>query len=333
MADRDGGVTFDAGTQTVGEYLDRWLTDSVRDSVKPRTFSNYSLQVRQHITPALGRVKLKNLSPAHIQSFYRTKLDAGLSPSSVRYIHAVLHRALKQALRWGLVPRNVTEAVDIPKLVREEITALSPEQARVFLSTARGDRYEALYQLAIRTGLRRGELLGLRWRDIDLDVGVLQTVRQLQRLRDQKDDHGNTVTRVTFSSLKSGKGRRIRLTVPVAEALRAHRARQAEEKLRLGNLYEDQDLVFATEAGTPLEASNIDRRSFKPILHAAGLPDIRFHDLRHTCATLLLSGNTPPKVVQEILGHADIALTLNTYSHVMPDMQEHAAEAMDRVLS
>lgn len=332
MADRDSGLVFDAGKQTVSEFLDRWLVDSVRDNVKARTLSNYRLQVRAHIAPTIGRVKLKNLSPAHVQGLYRSKLDAGLSPSSVRYIHAVLHRALKQAVRWGLIQRNVTEAVDIPKLIREEVAALSPEQARTFLETARGDRFEALYQLAIRTGLRRGELLGLRWADVDLEAGTLRIVRQLQRLRDQTDAQGKTVTRIAFTAPKSGKGRQIRLTAPAVESLRAHRTRQAEEKLRAGSLYEDQSLMFATEVGTPLEPSNIDRRSFKPLLRRAGLPEIRFHDLRHTCATLLLSGNTPPKVVQEVLGHADIALTLNTYSHVMPDMQERAGEAMDAAL-
>src|ERR687889_24826 len=138
MADRDGGVTFDAENQTVGEFLARWIDTSVKDNVRPRTLSNYQLQVRQHIIPALGRMKLANLSPAHVQGFYRSKLDAGLKPSSVRYIHAVLHRALKQAVRWGLVPRNVSDAVDIPKLTREETNALSPEDTRRFLAAARG---------------------------------------------------------------------------------------------------------------------------------------------------------------------------------------------------
>ena len=229
MADRDGGITFDAENNTVEEFLSNWLNTSVRDNVRPRTFENYRLQVRQHIIPALGRMKLKNLSPAHVQGFYRSKLDAGLKPSTVRYIHAVLHRALKQAVRWGLVPRNVTEAVDIPKLAREEINTLSPEETRRFLATARGDRLEALYVLAIHCGPRRGELLGLRWSDVDLDAGTLRISRQLQRMRDGSG--------LVFSEPKNKKARRTtRLTKEASEVLRRHRKRQAEEKL-YGTLY------------------------------------------------------------------------------------------------
>jgi len=324
MADRDGGLVFDDEKLSLGEYLDRWLNDSVRDNVRPRTLDNYRLQVWQHIAPALGRIKLKNLSPGHVQRLYRSKLDAGLKPSSVRTIHAALHRALKQAVRWGLVPRNVTDAVDPPKLVREEINALSPEETRRFLATARGDRLEALYVLAIHCGPRRGELLGLRWSDVDLDAGTLRINRQLQRMRDGSG--------LVFSEPKNKKARRtIRLTKAASEALRRHRKRQAEEKL-YGTLYEDQDLIFATTIGTPLEPSNIDNRSFKPLLVEAGLRPIRFHDLRHTCATLMLSQGVNPKIAQERLGHSTISQTMDTYSHVLPDMQDRAAAALESAL-
>ena len=283
------------------------------------------MQVRRHIVPALGRIQLKTLSPAHVQGLYRSKLDAGLAPSSVRYIHAVLHRALKQALRWGLVPRNVTEAVDLPKLVSDEVDALNPEDARAFLDAARGDRFEALYVVAVTTGMRRGELLGLRWTDTELDgTARLRVGRQLQRMRDGSG--------LQFVTPKGGKGRTIRLPVRTVEALKAHRARQAEEKLKAGSLYEDSGLVFATEVGTPLEPSNIDRRSFKPLLEKAGLPDMRFHDLRHTCATVLLSEGVNAKFVQELLGHADIKLTLGTYSHFLPSMGDQTAAAMENAL-
>jgi integrase len=325
MANRDDGITFDAANQTVGEFLSRWLDTSVKDYVRPRTLDNYQLQVRQHITPALGRINLTNLSPAHVQALYRSKLDAGLKPSSVRSIHAVLHRALTHAVRWGLVPRNVAKAVDIPKLTREEINALSPEEARRFLAAARGDRLEALYVLAIHCGPRRGELLGLRWSDVDLDAGTLRINRQLQRLRDGSGR--------VFSEPKNKKARRtIRLTNAASDALRRHRKRQAEEKLRYGPLYQDQDLIFATIVGTPLEPSNIDRRNFKPLLANAGLRSIRFHDLRHTCATLMLSQGVNPKIAQERLGHSTISQTMDTYSHVLPDMQETATRAIEGIL-
>jgi len=271
-------------------------------------------------------MKLHSLSPAHVQGLYRSKLDAGLKPSSVRSIHAVLHRALKQAVRWGLVPRNVTEAVDIPKLMPEEINALSPEETRRFLAASRGDRLEALYVVAIHCGARRGELLGLRWSDVDLDAGTLRINRQLQRMHDGSG--------LMFSEPKNKKARRtIRLTNAASEALRGHRKRQAEEKLRMGTLYQDQGLVFATEIGTPLEPSNIDNRSFKPLLSKAGLRSIRFHDLRHTCATLMLSQGVNPKIAQERLGHGTIAQTMDTYSHVLPDMQDQAVAALETALS
>lgn len=325
LSQREDGLFFDDEGLTVEGYLERWLKDSVKENVRSRTLSNYQMQVRRHIVPALGRIKLKNLTPAHVQGLYRQKLDTGLSSSSVRYIHAVLHRALKQALRWGLIPRNVTDAVDIPKLVREEVRALSPEEARQFLKAARGDRFEALYVLALSCGLRRGEILGLKWTDMDLGAkGTLRITRQLQRMRDGSG--------LQFTAPKSGKGRAVRLPKRAVEALKAHRARQAEEKLKAGSLYEDGGLVFATEVGTPLEPSNIDRRSFKPLLEKARLPDIRFHDLRHTCATTLLKMGQHPKFVQDLLGHANIALTLDTYSHVLPGMGDGLADAMDDAL-
>jgi len=324
LANREDGFISDAGNLKVGEYLERWLKDSVEGNVGHRTLSNYQLQVRRHIVPALGGIKLKTLSPAHVQGFYRQKLDAGLSHASVRYVHAVLHRALKQALRWGLVSHNATEAVDIPQLAREEVTALSPEQARSFLEAARGDRYECMYVVAVTVGLRRGEILGLRWADVDLEAATLRVARQLQRMRDRSG--------LRFSTPKGGKGRTISLPPRAIEALRAHRARQAEERLRAGSLYRDGNLVFATQVGTPLEPSNIDRRSFKPLLREAGLPDVRFHDLRHTCATLLLSRGVNPKFVQELLGHADVGLTLNTYSHYIPSMGDQTALAMEGAL-
>ncbi len=219
----------------------------------------------------------------------------------------------------------MTEAVDLPKLVSEEVDALIPEEARAFLDAARGDRFEALYVVAVTTGMRRGELLGLRWSDVTLDgIATLRVARQLQRMRDGSG--------LRFVAPKGGKGRAIRLPPRTVEALKAHRAHQAEEKLKAGPLYEDGALVFATEIGTPLEPSNIDRRSFKPLLKKAGLHDIRFHDLRHTCATVLLSEGVNPKFVQELLGHADIKLTLGTYSHYLPSMGDQTANAMESAL-
>lgn len=319
LADRNDGLVFDAENLKLSDYLDRWLNDSVKGSVKPVTHESYARLVHNHISPDLGRVKLDKLSPAHLQGLYRSKLDAGLSPRTVQYLHVVLHRALKQALRWGFVPRNVAEAVDPPKVHREEIRPLSAAQTRQLLGAAKEDRLEALYVLAIHCGLRQGELLGLAWDDVDLEAGTLQVRR--------------TLSGKTFTTPKTAKSRRsIQLTSEAIEALKRHSARQAEEIATASTLYEHQGLIFATNIGTPLDRHNLVQRSFKPLLKRANLPDIRFHDLRHTCATLLLSKGVHPKFVQELLGHATIAITLDTYSHVLPGMGDHAAKAMEDAL-
>lgn len=288
MADRDQGLLFDAGGQTLGEYVTRWLEDSARGDLAPRTYSNYSLQVRRHINPVLGRAKLSRLSPDNIQALYAAKLRAGLAPSSVLYIHAVLHRALETAARRGTIPRNPAAIVDPPKVRREEIEPLDARQTRALLRAAgeAGDRFECIYVLALTCGLRIGELLGLKWTDIDLEAGTLRVNRQLQRLRD------GSASGLVFSEPKNASRRQLRLPDRAVAALRSHRKRQFEEKLRASN-YEDSRLVFATGKGTPLDAQNVVNRSFKPLLKKAGLPDVRFHDLRHTCATLLLSREVP----------------------------------------
>jgi integrase len=179
LSDRENGLILDAGNQTSGEYLDQWLNGSVKGSVKSKTFNDYEWLVRKHIAPALTRIKLKALSPTHLQGLYQAKLEAGLSPNTVRHLHVVLHRALDQALRWGLVPRNVSKAVDPPKAQKKEIRPLSADEARRLLEAAHGNRQEALFVLAVHCGLRQGELLGLRWEDVDLEAGTLQVRRTL----------------------------------------------------------------------------------------------------------------------------------------------------------
>ena len=327
-AERDGGLVFDAGNLTMGEYLDRWLSDSVRDAVKQSTFENYEYVVRRHLRPSLGRTKLKVLAPAQVQGLYRAKLDSGLSARTYQLIHTVLRKALKQAVRWELVPRNVTDAVTTPKLAKgatKGIRVLNADQARNLLGAARGDRLEALYVLAITAGLREGELLGLRWQDVDLEGATLSVRQQLTRTK--KDG-------LCFTTPKSPKSRRsVRLTRSAVEALERHRRRQLEDKSRLAGLWQDTGLVFTSTTGTPLDVGNLTYRSFRPLLEQADLSRIRFHDLRHTCATLLLSKNVNPKVVQERLGHANISETMDTYSHVLPSMQETAVNAMEDVLT
>jgi integrase len=237
------------------------LNDSVRDTVRQRTWERYEQIVRVHIKPSLGRIKLKALTPTHIRGLYREKLDAGLASRTVQYIHTTLHKALKDAVADGLIPRNVTEAVKAPRAQKKEVNALSPDQARAFLETVRGDRFEALYVLAITAGLREGELLGLKWDDVDLDAGTLSVRRTLSEARSGR----------FFEAPKNGKGRSIRLTRQAAEALKAHRRRQNEERLSLGTLWQDYGLVFPAQTGPSMNAKNLTARSFKPLLEHAGL--------------------------------------------------------------
>ena len=322
IADRDGGLVYDAGNIIVGEYLDRWLNDSVRDTVRQRTWERYEQFVRVHLTPALGKIKLAKLTPAHVRGLYRDKLNSGLAPRTVLHIHRAFSKALKQAAADGLIPRNPAAPVKPPQPRGEEIRPLNREQVRVLFEAASGDRLEALYIVAVTAGLRRGELQGLKWDDLDLEAGMLQVRRTCS---EPKGGH-------IFEAPKSGKGRNIRLTQSAVVALRMHRKRQLEERIYKADLWQEQGLVFPSTVGTPLWGGNLNR-AFKATLQRAGLPkSTRFHDLRHTCATLLLKQGVNPKFVQELLGHADISLTLNVYSHVLPDMGDATADAMEAAL-
>ena len=323
-ADRDGGLVFDADNLKLGEYLGRWLADSVRDTVRPTTFERYEQMVRLHIRPVLGKVKLKNLTSAHVRGLYREKLDAGLSPRTVQYVHVTLHKALKQAIADGLIPRNATEAVKPPQVRREEMRPLTAEQVRILFDAAAGDRFEALYVLAVTTGLRQGELLGLKWDDVDLEEGTLRVRRTLTTAKGGP---------VLAAPKTKGSRRTVRLSQTALQALKSHLNRQLGDIEEAGDRWRENGLIFASETGEPLDRRLITTHRFKPLLKRAELPEVRFHDLRHTCATLLLSKNVNPKVVSEMLGHASIAITLDTYSHVLPTMQESAAEAMEDALS
>jgi integrase len=298
-------------------------TELAKHTIKPRTWRRYGELVRLHIVPTLGTIPLAKLTAQQVQLLYARKLEEGLAPATVRQLHATLHRALRTALRLGMVHRNVADMVDAPRVPHKEMKTLSEEQMATLLAAAVGDRLEALYVLAIGTGMRLGELLALAWRDVDLESGWLQVRTTLQR----------TPSGFVLAEPKTAQSRRrIALPIAVATALRAHRARQLEERMQLGPAWIDRGLVFPDEAGEPLDGISVLRYSFYALLKRAGLPRIRFHDLQHTAATLLLAHGINPKIVSEMLGHSSISITLNLYSHVLPHMQQQAAEVMDRVL-
>src|SRR5215210_2850412 len=285
MANRNKGLVFDAGKLTLDDHLERWLEGVVKPSASHRTYSTNAQQVRTHISPTLGRIKLRNLRKAHIDRLYREKLDSGLSPSTVRRVHAVLHKALEESVKGDLILRNPATHANKPKVQQEEIEPLDTSQAAAFLKAAKGDRFEALYILCLMCGLRQGEALALRWRDIDLDGGTLRVNLQVQRVRDGGG--------LRLSEPKNASRRTVGLPQRAVSALQSHRKRQLEEKLAAGSLYRDEGLVFASRHGTPIDAQNVVNRYYKPLLKRASLPPIRFHDLRHSCLSLLAQRGEP----------------------------------------
>jgi integrase len=298
---------------TVETFLADWL-DAVQPTVRPRTFARYQQLVTQHALPSLGGLTVGRLSPGHLQHLYAAKLAEGLAPRTVRLLHAVLHRALGQAKRQGLVQTNVAELVSPPRAPRHSVQTLSEDQARAFLDAAKGERLYALYVLALSTGMRQGELMALSWRQVDMSIATLRVTGSLQRI-DGKQEVVEPKTR--------GSRRAIALPPFAVMALRAHASTWQSNA---------GALLFTNLDGTPLVGTVLTKQ-FQRILKAAGLPRIRFHDLRHTAATLLLGRGVHPKIVSEMLGHSSISMTLDLYSHVTPSMQAEAAAVLDGVLT
>jgi integrase len=321
--DVDRGLPLPDERQTVGQYLTSWL-EVVCNQIKPSSFRIYCDLTRIHLIPALGKTPLARLTAQQVQEFYSQKIRAGLSTTTVHHLHGVLHRALKDAFRLGLVQRNVTEMVKAPRRAQIEMQVLSEEQAQCFLKGTTTDRFHALYVLALTTGMRQGELLALRWRDVDLDHRRLRVRTTLQR-----QVRGGAYA---IAEPKTACSRRtIALSQAAVAALREHRIRQAEERLLLGPAWDASlDLIFPTSIGTILMPHVLLER-FKALLKQAGLPSIRFHDLRHSAATIAIARGVNIKVVSEMLGHTSVTITLQIYAHVTPDMQQAAADVMDAI--
>ncbi len=320
---RRQGLVFAGSKVSLSKFLDEWLVVA-KTSVRPNTYQQYSQVVHQHINPVLGYIVLKDLRPDHVQSLYTNKLANGVSPNTTRMIHAVIHRALNHALKLGLVYRNVADSVTRPKVVRKEMKTLNDFQVRQLIQVAESEQMRLLLWVAVVTGLRQGELLGLKWSDLDWTSRRIQVQRQVQRRKG---------VGLVFCEPKSASGRRvIVLGKSTIEKLREYKNNQAKESILLGEKWHENGLIFPSPIGTPLDPSNV-LKTYKDCLNRAGLPNLRFHDLRHTAATLMLQQGVNPKIVSERLGHSDISLTLNTYSHVLPPMQEEAAEKMDDLLT
>jgi integrase len=324
LSDIDKGVPIITEQQTVEQFLLWWL-DAIKPTVDYSTYTFYEVYVRCHIIPALGRFQLAKLTPQQVQGLYSAKIQDGYASTSAKHLHATLHVALDRACQLGLVVRNICDLVEVPKVADFEYTTLSQQEAQHFLQVVEGDRLHALYVLALTTGMRQGEILGLNWKDVDFDHGVVRIRRTLRAIRGK----------FQFADPKTASARRqITLSQIALDVLKQHRVRQNKERLALGSAWDTSlDLVFPNQLGRPISSTNLVKRSFHPFLKKAGLPDIRFHDLRHTCATLLLRANVNVKIVSEMLGHSDIGVTLRIYSHVIPDMTAQVAYAMDGIFT
>lgn len=332
MRDRDKGLPQQSDERLrLSTFLSEWL-DGKRATLRPRTWTRYC-ELLAHVQTALGSQKLTRITPRELQRFYsdlqaEKPEGAGLSPTTAHHVHSALRQALASAERQGLLARNPADLVDAPRMRQTEMHTLDLQQSRTLLEAARDDRLEGLYALALTTGMRQGELLALRWRDVDLDAHHLQVRGTLAWRTGQGFSIGQPKTKRSR--------RRIDLDAEAVAALRRHKARQAEERLAAGALWGSEshwpDLVFTSEIGGPLDARNLAQRSFNRLLKRADLPIIRFHDLRHTAATLMLLQGINAKIVSERLGHSSVGITLDRYSHVLPSMQRDAAQVIGKAL-
>lgn len=314
------GTFVNAKTQPLKEYLENWLEEVHKPTIRLSSYVKYRKLLNNHILPGLGHIPLQKLTPQQVQVFYSSKLKKGLSPKMINSIHGVLHKALDNAVKWNLVTRNVCDAVSPPRIPKKEKQILTKEQAQALLVHVKEHRLEALLTLVITTGMRRGEILALRWADINFAERSVQVKRTV----DYIPKHGFVETEP-----KTNKGRRkIMLAVFVVEVLINHQLQQEEQRAKVGAAWIDKDLVFTNTWGDYFSPNTL-LKVFGRVLAEAGLPHIRFHDLRHSAATLLLGMRVHPKIVQEILGHSQITMTLDTYSHALPSMQDEVTGRWD----
>jgi integrase len=354
LGNQQRGMPMATQRQTVGQFLNSWLADVVKANVKPKTYRTYSDLCQLHLIPALGRRPLAQLSPQDVQAFLNEKMNyvacprcrrrlrvtdftehrmtehadmAGktrgpaLSARTVKHLLVTLRSALNMAVKWDLVPRNVAALVDAPRIVKPELKVFTPEQARAFIDAIKGERLEALFATALALGYRQGEALGLQWLDVDLKKGTLTVKQALQRVNGK----------LQLIPTKKDKVHTITLPAVTISALYAHRARQSDERLLAGTAWREHGHVFTTRVGTPIDARGVIR-TFDRILNRAKLPKIRFHDLRHSVATLLLAQGVSPRYVSELLAHSSVSFTMQTYAHVLDQTKREVAAQTDAIL-
>jgi integrase len=322
LAERARGVLPPPGRLTVRQFLEEWLA-GVTHRLKPQSVQIYRIRLEQNILPLLGDRRLAALQPLELERLYRRLLEEGLGPATVRNVHSIVHKALADAVRRGYLSTNPADRVDPPRAAHPAAgAALTAEEARQLLAAARGDRLEALAVLALTTGMRKGELLALRWRDVDLEARVVRVTGTLVYLGGE----------YRIQEPKTASSRRaVALAELACSALRAHRQRQLEERLRAGPAWHDLDLVFCREDGYYLNPK-APLEWFHRVLERAGLRKVRLHDLRHTAATLAIASGVDVRTTGALLGHASAKMTLDTYGHALPRAAEAAARAIDAAL-
>ena len=327
---KNTGSYMKPGRQTVGDYLEQWQREYCQPNLAPHTAQSYQFFIQRHILPAIGNIPLTQLKPEHLQRLYAEKLTSGrkdgaggLGNRSVRYIHTTLHKALKDAVRMGMINRNPADAVGSPKVKRHEMRVMSESDIHIFLEYARPTQYYGLFYTALFTGMRRSELLALRWSDVDLLLCQISVSRTLHQLHNRD---------IIIRETKTDKSRRlIAISPSTASVLREYRTQQEVLRQTLGLNLSESDLVFSQYDGKPLLPDSITH-AWRNLASKTGLKGIRLHDARHTHASLMLKQGIHPKIVQERLGHASITITLDTYSHVAPGLQEVAAQRFDDIL-
>ncbi len=321
---RDTGSYIQPGKTTVTEYLDRWLKEYAWPNLAPRTAEGYEKIARHYFIPVLGSNLLVNLKPEHLQIFYSQELERGLSTQTVRHHHTMIHKALRDAVEWGLLIRNIADAVKPPRLQHHEMQTWDEREVMQFLEAARAGPYYEIFYLALFTGMRRSEFLALRWQDIDFILGQIYVNRSVHVLKGGK---------IHFRTPKTAKGKRtVALTPSTMLMLNEYRKQKESEALLLDKPILDNDLLFGDLENTPILPDTLSHAWLK-LVRKTGPKAIRLHDARHTHASLMLKQGIHPKIVQERLGHASIQLTLDTYSHVTPGIQAAAANSFDKAFT
>lgn len=332
LASIQKGEYIEQSSMLFSDWLDTWLTQYKKLAIKLTTYDSYEINIRYHIKPKMGHIKLKDIRTFDIQKFINDTYDNEASTALLRKLKNIVHGSLKQAVINQLIIRNPCEGIILPKHVQKEVRAFSKEEEKSFLQNLGDDRLATAFKLDMVSGLRVGELLGLSWKNVDLDNGIIKVRQTLIRIKDRSKNAQRSNKYIIDDSTKTAAGRR---NVPIPKAavqmLKEHKEKQEAEKQVAEGLYEDNDLLFCTALGNRYIPRNVGR-SFVRLTAKAGITGVNIHSLRHTYATRLFEKGVPAKTVSELLGHTNVSHTLNIYTHVLPDMKSEAVKKLEYIL-